>query len=115
MKNAVDAYSDATLIENDPPLQDETFTCVGIHEQLREGGNFQIRCDSGFPYLKFERRKSSLMSGHVVAVSEALVSQKIGTNLNYKVTESQRKCGDQVAHLNINDLKTIQISSLNYL
>tara|TARA_Y100001968_G_C18730244_1_gene424146 strand:- start:148 stop:270 length:123 start_codon:yes stop_codon:yes gene_type:complete len=40
MKNAVDAYSDATLIENDPPLQDETFTCVGIHEQLREGGNF---------------------------------------------------------------------------
>ena len=31
---------DATLIENDPLLQDETFACVGIHEQLREGGNF---------------------------------------------------------------------------
>ena len=31
---------DATLIENDPLLQDETFSCVGIHEQLREGGYF---------------------------------------------------------------------------
>ena len=31
---------DATLIENDPLLQDETFACVGIHEQLREGGYF---------------------------------------------------------------------------
>ena len=108
MKNAVDASKDATLIENDPPLQDKTFTCVGIHEQLREEESFQIRFDSGLPYLKFEHRKSSLMFGHVVAVSEALVSQKIGTNVNYKVTESQRKCGDQVAHLNINDLTTIQ-------
>ena len=31
---------DATLIENDPLLQDETFACVGIHEQLKEGGYF---------------------------------------------------------------------------
>ena len=31
---------DATLIENDLLLQDETFACVGIHEQLREGGYF---------------------------------------------------------------------------
>ena len=31
---------DATLIENDPLLQDETFACVGIHEQLREKGYF---------------------------------------------------------------------------
>ena len=31
---------DATLIENDPLLQDETFACVGTHEQLREGGYF---------------------------------------------------------------------------
>ena len=30
----------ATLIENDPLLQDETFACVGIHEQLKEGGYF---------------------------------------------------------------------------
>ena len=31
---------DATLIENDLLLQNETFACVGIHEQLRNGGNF---------------------------------------------------------------------------
>ena len=31
---------DATLIENDPLLQDEFFACVGIHEQLREGESF---------------------------------------------------------------------------
>ena len=31
---------DATLIENDPLLQGEMFACVGIHEQLREGGRF---------------------------------------------------------------------------
>ena len=31
---------DATSIENDPLLQDEMFACVGIHEQLREGGRF---------------------------------------------------------------------------
>ena len=31
---------DATLIENDPLLQDEFFACVGVHEQLREGGKF---------------------------------------------------------------------------
>ena len=31
---------DATLIENDPLLQDETFACIGTHEQLREGGYF---------------------------------------------------------------------------
>ena len=30
----------ATLIENDLLLQDETFACIGIHEQLREGGYF---------------------------------------------------------------------------
>ena len=30
---------DSTLIENDPLLQDETFACVGIHEQLRNAGN----------------------------------------------------------------------------
>ena len=30
---------DATLIENDPLLYNEAFTCVGNHEQLREGGN----------------------------------------------------------------------------
>ena len=31
---------DGTLTEKDPILQDEIFVCVGIHEQLREGGNF---------------------------------------------------------------------------
>ena len=31
---------DATSIENDPLLQNEMFACVGIHEQLREGGRF---------------------------------------------------------------------------
>ena len=31
---------DAILIENDPLLQDEFFICVGIHEQLKEGGKF---------------------------------------------------------------------------
>ena len=31
---------DGTLIENDPLLQDEFFACIGIHEQLREGGYF---------------------------------------------------------------------------
>ena len=31
---------DATLIENDPLLQDETFVCIGMHEQLREGEYF---------------------------------------------------------------------------
>ena len=31
---------DARSIENDPLLQDEMFACVGIHEQLREGGRF---------------------------------------------------------------------------
>ena len=31
---------DATLIENDPLLQYETFACIGTHEQLREGGYF---------------------------------------------------------------------------
>ena len=30
----------ATLIENDLLLQDETFACIGTHEQLREGGYF---------------------------------------------------------------------------
>ena len=30
---------DSTLIENDPLLQNETFACVGIHEQLRNAGN----------------------------------------------------------------------------
>ena len=34
-----------------------------------------------------ERHKSSLMSGYVVADSEALVMQKVGTNVKYKVTE----------------------------
>ena len=34
-----------------------------------------------------ERHKSSLMSGYVVADSEALVMQKVGTNVEYKVTE----------------------------
>ena len=34
-----------------------------------------------------ERHKSSLMSGYVVADSEALVTQKIETNVKYKVTE----------------------------
>ena len=34
-----------------------------------------------------ERHKSSLMSGYVVADSEALVMQKVGQNLKYKVTE----------------------------
>ena len=34
-----------------------------------------------------ERHKSSLMSGYVVADSEDLVMQKIGTNVQYKVTE----------------------------
>ncbi len=34
-----------------------------------------------------ERHKSSLMSGYVVADSEALVMQKVGTNVQYKVTE----------------------------
>ena len=32
--------NDATLIENDLLLQDETFACIGTHEQLREGGYF---------------------------------------------------------------------------
>ena len=31
---------DAKSIENDPLLHDEMFACVGIHEQLREGGRF---------------------------------------------------------------------------
>ena len=31
---------DSTVIENDPLLQGEMFACVGIHEQLREGGRF---------------------------------------------------------------------------
>ena len=30
----------ATLIENDLLLQDETFACIGTHEQLGEGGYF---------------------------------------------------------------------------
>ena len=30
----------ATLIENDLLLQDETSVCIGTHEQLREGGYF---------------------------------------------------------------------------
>ena len=34
-----------------------------------------------------ERHKSSLMSGYVVADSEDLVMQKVGTNVKYKVTE----------------------------
>ena len=34
-----------------------------------------------------ERHKSSLMSGFVVANSEQLVMQKVGTNVKYKVTE----------------------------
>ena len=34
-----------------------------------------------------ERHKSSLMSGYVVADSEALVMQKVGTNVKYKVTK----------------------------
>ena len=34
-----------------------------------------------------ERHKSSLMSGYVVAESEDLVMQKVGTNVKYKVTE----------------------------
>ena len=34
-----------------------------------------------------ERHKNSLMSGYVVAESEDLVMQKIGTNMQYKVTE----------------------------
>ena len=34
-----------------------------------------------------ERHKSSLMSGYVVADSEALVMQKVGQNVKYKVTE----------------------------
>ena len=34
-----------------------------------------------------ERHKSSLMSGYVAADSEALVMQKVGTNVKYKVTE----------------------------
>ena len=34
-----------------------------------------------------ERHKSSLMSGYVVADSEQLVMQKVGTNVKYKVTE----------------------------
>ena len=31
---------DSTVIENDPLLQDEMFACVGIYEQLKEGGRF---------------------------------------------------------------------------
>lgn len=34
-----------------------------------------------------ERHKSSLMSGYVVADSEQLVLQKVGTNVKYKITE----------------------------
>ena len=34
-----------------------------------------------------ERHKNSLMSGYVVAESEDLVMQKVGTNVKYKVTE----------------------------
>ena len=34
-----------------------------------------------------ERHKSSLMSGYVVADSEALVMQKVGTNVKYKIKE----------------------------
>lgn len=34
-----------------------------------------------------ERHKSSLMSGYVLADSEQLVLQKVGTNVQYKVTE----------------------------
>ena len=39
---------------------------------------------------KVKHHKSSLMSGYVVADSEALVMQKVGTNVEYKVTE---ECG----------------------
>ena len=39
---------------------------------------------------KVKHHKSSLMSGYVVADSEALVMQKVGTNVEYKVTEG---CG----------------------
>ena len=31
---------DATLIENDPLLQDEAFACIGTHQQLRKAGYF---------------------------------------------------------------------------
>ena len=34
-----------------------------------------------------ERHKSSLMSGYVVADTEALVMQKVGTKVKYTVTE----------------------------
>ena len=34
-----------------------------------------------------ERYKSSLMSGYVVADTEQLVLLKVGTNVQYKVTE----------------------------
>ena len=34
-----------------------------------------------------ERHKSSLMSGYVIADSEQLVLKKVGTNVQYKVTE----------------------------
>jgi len=34
-----------------------------------------------------ERHKSSLMSGYVVADTEALVMQKVGPNVKYTVTE----------------------------
>ena len=35
-----------------------------------------------------KRHKSSLMSGYVVADSEQLVLKKVGTNVQYKVTEN---------------------------
>ncbi len=31
---------EATLIENDPLLQDEAFACVGMHQKLKEAGYF---------------------------------------------------------------------------
>ena len=39
---------------------------------------------------KVKHHKRSLMSGYVVADSEALVMQQVGTNVEYKVTE---ECG----------------------
>ena len=45
------------------------------------------RCSS---IQKVKRHKSSLMSGYVFADSDALVMQKVGMNVEYKVTED---CG----------------------
>ena len=39
---------------------------------------------------KIKHHKSSLVAGYVFADSEALVMQKVGTNVEYKVTEG---CG----------------------